>query len=419
MKKLSIFTLLLFSLQSGLIHGQSSKNLLPYKLEEIIATSLANNPQLQAKRNLYEAARAEVPVASALPNPKIQITEYAESVQTRTGPQERVFMFSQKLPWFGKLSQREKASLHYAEVLWFDLMNTELELKESLSNTYFDYTYNDEAIMISTENLFLLKSLEPIVSEKVRTGGNLNSLIKLKVEIGKLEDTLESIKQKQITLTAMLDELLGLQNQGYETPVELKGPVLIETYAEMDFSLILESHPNLKKMKSLTNKLTAKYKSAELESYPDVNLGINYIQIGDSQSSSSNSGKDPWGLTLAVEIPIWQSKNKALRTSAKEKLIASEKQFSQQKNQLLSKYVTTSSQLKDAKRRSELYGNELLKLAEQALENSRMSYQTGSEDILDLIDSERTLLDLQILHQKSISDTWKAYTTLLLLDGKL
>ena len=62
------------------------------------------------------------------------------------------------------------------------------------------------------------------------------------------------------------------------------------------------------------------------------------------------------------------------------------------------------AELKDANRRLKLYGEELLGLAEQAVENSRTSYEGGRTSILEVIDSERSRLDLQLLYWRAAAD---------------
>jgi outer membrane protein TolC len=65
------------------------------------------------------------------------------------------------------------------------------------------------------------------------------------------------------------------------------------------------------------------------------------------------------------------------------------------------------STLEDTNRRLKLYGEELLSLAEQAVENSRTSYESGRTGILEVIDSERSQLDLQLLYWRAAADAWK------------
>ena len=61
---------------------------------------------------------------------------------------------------------------------------------------------------------------------------------------------------------------------------------------------------------------SARREIARLESYPDLSLGVNYIQIGDPGTTVGDAGKDAWGVTLAVNIPIWSGKNRSVRSEA-------------------------------------------------------------------------------------------------------
>ena len=67
----------------------------------------------------------------------------------------------------------------------------------------------------------------------------------------------------------------------------------------------------------------------------------------------------------------------------------------------------SSSKLNDAQRRLKLYGDELLDLAEQAVAITRTSYEGGKTGMLEVIDSERSLLELQLLFWRAASDAWQ------------
>ena len=179
-------------------------------LKDYLIRAQSANPELKAFRQHYDAAIQRIPQAAALPDPMLQITNFVESVQTRTGPQENVLMLSQKIPWFGKLSSRENVASAEAEALWFAYQNQQLILARRVSLAFYEYAYIKDAIRLSRENLDLLKGLEPIVEEKVRTGADLNSLLRLKVEIGRVEDKAQTLEQKRIAQSARLAELLAL-----------------------------------------------------------------------------------------------------------------------------------------------------------------------------------------------------------------
>ena len=75
-------------------------------LAALIAEALARNPRVRAASFRHQAALQRVPQAEALPDPTFALTQYAIAPQTRVGPQTTMLSVSQRLPWFGKLSNQ-------------------------------------------------------------------------------------------------------------------------------------------------------------------------------------------------------------------------------------------------------------------------------------------------------------------------
>lgn len=375
-------------------------------LEHYLRQAQIANPQLKAFERRYDAAMQRIPQVSALPDPMFQITSFVESVQTRTGPQENILMVSQRIPWFGKLSSRKAAASADAEALWYAYQSQQLMVARMVSLGFYEYGFTEEAIRLTRENRDLLRELEPIVEEKVRSGGEINALLRLKVEVGKIDDRLQSLTQKRVVQSAKLSELLALPETALlawpkweaPEPVSLNGPMLVLA--------IRSSNPELQMLERKVASAEARREIARLESYPDITFGINYIQVGDPEVNpmTPDAGNDPWGVTVAVNIPIWFGKYDAAKAEALASKRSTEHEYENRYNALRAELSASLALLEDANRRLALYGEELLGLAEQAVENTRESYQNGRTGILEVIDSERSLLDLQLLYWRAASD---------------
>lgn len=378
-------------------------------LEDYLARAQAANPQLDAFEQRYQAATQRIPQAAALPDPMLQVTSFVESVQTRNGPQENALMVNQRIPWFGKLDAREKASSEEAEALWYAYQGQQLMLARMVSSMYYEYGFTQRATQLTKENLVLLEQLEPIVEEKVKAGGDLNALLRLKVEIGKVNDRLQSLRQKRVTQSVKLSELLALPESTLLPWPEWQKPELAQPDAESLLAAIEANNPELQMLTRKIASAEARRELAKLESRPDFSVGFNYIQIGDlaSPAMSADSGKDAWAVTFGVNIPLWSKKNKAAQAEANSSQQAFESEYQNRLNALRADLASSLSSLTDANRRLELYGEELLGLAQQAVENSRVSYQGGRTGILEVIDSERSLLELQLLYWRAAADAWQ------------
>ncbi|MGZ0708799.1 TolC family protein [Coraliomargarita sp. W4R53] len=378
-------------------------------LQDFLQQAQVANPQLKAFKHHYDAAMQRIPQASALPDPMFQITHFVESVETRTGPQENILTLSQRIPWFGKLSSRKAAASADAEALWYAFQNQQLQLARSVALSYYEYGYAEQAIRLSQENRDLLSELEPVIEEKVRAGGEINALLRLKVEVGKIDDRLQSLTQQRIVQSAKLSELLALEDHALldwpkwdaPTAITVDGPALAQA--------IRANNPELQMLERKVASAEARREIARLESYPDITFGINYIQIGDPDvnPTTPDAGNDPWGVSVAINLPIWFGKYDAAKAEALANKRATENEYDQRLNALRAELSSRIALLNDANRRLKLYGDELLGLAEQAAENTRSSYQNGRTGILEVIDSERSLLDLQLLYWRAASDAWQ------------
>ncbi|MGC6455122.1 MAG: TolC family protein [Coraliomargaritaceae bacterium] len=365
------------------------------------------NPQLAAFDQRYQAATQRIPQASALPEPMFQITSFVESVQTRTGPQENVFMFSQKIPWFGKLGSREEVASAQAEALWYAYQTQQLSVARQLSLAFFEYAYTKEAIRLTKENRDLLNTLEPVVQAKVEGGADLNGLLRLKVEIGRVDDQLQSLSQRRIAQSSQIAKLLGVTDPALLPWPAWSPPEVIELDGVSLVGAIKANNPELEMLRRKINSAEARREIANLERYPDFSLGVNYVQIGDPGTSVADAGKDAWGVTFAVNIPIWFEKYSSARAEALASQRASENELTNRFNELRADLSASMALMNDTHRRLKLYGEELLSLAKQAVENSRTSYEAGRTGILEVIDSERSLLELQLLYWRAAADAWQ------------
>ena len=373
----------------------------PRTLGDYLQRAQDANPDLQAFAARYEAARERVPQAAALPDPTFQVTHFVESVQTRTGPQKNIFMLGQRVPWFGRLSGRKETANAEAEAIHFAFEARQLMLARQVGTAYYDYGYLGKTIELTAQNLALLERLAPMVEERTRTGASLNNLLRLRVEIGKLRDRLQTLQQKRTQLSAQLVALMALPT-GDVLPWPQWEPSAIVGIDPSNRNALLAAveaeNPELLMLERKVASAAARVELARLETRPDFTIGLTYIQVGSPtvNPSTPDAGRDPWGITFAVNLPVWNSRTSSTRREASATRRASESELADRRNQLRADALASISILEDATRRVRLYQDDLLPLARQAVENTSSAYEGDRATLLELIDSERSQLDLEL-----------------------
>lgn len=410
--KVFVVVTLLYGMSGVTLHGDESNEdqgqFSSTVLEDYLRRANESNPNLQAFEDHYDASMLRIPRAGALPDPRFQITSFVESVQTRTGSQENVFMLAQTVPWFGKLDQQKAAASAEAEALWFSYQARQLALARAVSAAFFEYGYLGKDLERTRETLSLLRRLESIVEERVRGGGDINPLLRLQVEIGMMDDREKSLLRDREAQSARLSGVLARANGSVLPWPEWAAPETRPLDLPALVAALELNNPELAMLDRKVSSAEARRELARLENRPDLTLGVNYIQT-DAYAGSldPDAGRDPWGVTIGINIPIWGAKNEAGRQEALATRSAARNERLDRENMLKAELTARNSRLDDANRRLLLYGDELLDLARQALDNTMTSYKGGRATILDVIDSERSLLELELKYWRAAADAWQ------------
>lgn len=363
-------------------------------LDDYVAIAIENNAGLRAAFEDWSAAMERVPQVTALPEPRFEWTHFVEEIQTRTGPQNNRFAATQMIPWLGKLKQQGEASALAAERLWWDMQAKKLKVIRDVKSTYYEYAYLGRAIGIVEENLSLLQALEPIVQRSIQVGSGQGPLLRLQVEIGKLENELRSLQGFRVPVSAQLRAALNI-----DEPAELPWPELeqgdLHTYLRNDLAEALERiNPELQAMIRMMRQADAMAERARLDRYPDFSVGLSYIDTGSAVGDMrpSDSGDDPWGVTVGVSIPIWRKKYDAGVREAQALKRKASHELHQRHFDLQTEVDITLYELEDAARQLHLFQNTLIPRARQALEVTEISYESGGATFLEIIDAQRELL---------------------------
>src|SRR5690606_13882220 len=116
---------------------------------------------------------------------------------------------------------------------------------------------------------------------------------------------------------------------------------------------IRENNPELQMLERKIASAEARREIARLERFPDITLGFNYIQIGNPvvNPATPDAGKDPWGFTVAVNIPIWFEKYAAAKAEALASKRSFESEYDNRRNALRAELSMSLATLGDANRR--------------------------------------------------------------------
>ena len=387
-------------------------------LVEYLRFGLLQNAGLKAAYQRWRAALERVVQLSTLPDPMLGFAHFIEEVQTRTGPQRNRIGLSQSFPWPGKLALAGESALYEAEAMWAKVHVTRLALERRIKHAWFDFAFLGQAIRIEEENMRLLKQLEPIVQRRIQGGAGQEDLLRLQVEIGKLENALLSLRKFGPTIRARLNAELGRATSAEIPTPELVAPEQLEFVAKELALRVGEANPELLALRQKIVSAGKRVELAKLDTLPDFRIGADWFDTGSAKGpGTSGSGDDPLAVSIQLNIPIRRKKYAAARRQAEHERRAASQLLVDRQNQLHADLELYLYEIDDAARQLVLYRDTLLPRARQAFEVVRAAYRAGRASMLDVIDAERVLLMFEKAYWKAASSWEKSLADLEAICG--
>ncbi len=388
--------------------------------DDYVRYALFNSPRVETAYQQWRAAAERLPQVGALPDPRLGVGFFLDELETRTGAQQARVGVQQSFPWFGQLGDRRDAASRAAVAAWHRFEATRLEVTERIVTKLHDLAYLDATIRITDDNLDLLKSFEGVLRARYRVGGGSHpELVRIQVELGQLEDRLIQFESMR---PAMVAELNAVLNRPASTPVTAFEPlpgVVAKVDAEQLAEIARRANPTLLAIDEHVEEQRVRTEIARKDGLPDFTIGLDYLVTDEARDSSiPESGDDPILLSFGIRVPLWREKYEAgVRESVARRLSAASER-SDQANQITAGIHRAWFEHTDADRRVRLFETTLIPKAEESLRASLAGFRAGETSFLDLLDTERTLLEFAVSAERAKADRGQALARLNRLVGE-
>jgi len=400
-------------------------NVLDDQLRELIETALAENPRLVSAWSQTRSSFQQVPQARSLPDPLVSYRYFAETPETRVGPQEHMLEVSQAVPWGGKRRlQAERAESAAASRTW-EAEDLERQVVADLKRTYFEAAYLQEALRVNAEERDLLQRFESIALKRYSTGqGIQQNVVKVQTEISRLEDRRTELGERLDVVSRRLSERIGRPEAALTlVPIELPFPDLGFVRGELE-QVAVSEHPRVHAVEQRIAGDQAWSERRKLESRPDFRFGVGYTAVGRREDLAGRTnppegnGDDILGLTVGINIPLHRKRIHAGVAEALESERANRDLLAAVRDRLRYDVQQATLQLDSLSERGRLYLEVIIPQAEESLASAEAAYTTDRLSFLDLLDAERVLFQSRLAYHRLVTDLWIALADLELATAR-
>lgn len=372
-------------------------------LDEMISKALLKNPELRREIARYRASLQKIPQVSSLPDPVLSFTQYLRSPETRVGPQSNVTMISQKFPWFGKLDLKGRIAASEASAVYQEYLARERALAAQLKTAFYELSYVDGAARILEEEHQLLNHYEMLSQLRYAEGGGLqHAVIKIQAEITRLRDRQRQLIRQRASLVTRLNTLMD-QPPDQEIPL-IKDVRIPQIKLDIE-KLNTLGNDNRRELRAALDRIEKSGQTIELakkDYWPDFTISAGMANVEGREDLAGrlapppDNGKNPFSISVGINIPLWRDKYRAGVIEAAETRISERMNYASLRNEMEFTISDLAARLQTLSEQLDLYDSVLITQAKAVLKSAEAAYEEGQAGVLDLLDSERFLLNTRL-----------------------
>jgi outer membrane protein TolC len=385
-----ILTIIAWLIFLDFCHAQSQT------LEDLIREAKLNNPEIQALKSHYDAAKARTSEIRYLKDPIIS-AEFMGNV--------RMYSVSQQLQFPTKiitLSHLKDIEAEQYETMYYTKI---LEIEKYVKHAYADLYFVQGKIRTIEESIAFLNQFFLVVSQKYAVGSaSQAALLRAQVALSKAETNLLLAEDEKKVAQARLNTLLNKPTDSIFVQPEKLNITFTDTDIEDLYELAVQKHPRLETSRKILQKTKVMVSIAKQMYLPDFLFKFSLEEMDNITNKK---------YMLGITLPLWfWGKQNHIVKETNSQLSAAKMQYQAIENNTLFIVKEAKVNVDNRKRILELYKTSILPQAKANLNSSLLAYETNQIDFLSLLDSEKVLIQFELEYLQAQVDLFNAIAAL-------
>jgi len=369
-------------------------------LDGLIAVAVARNPRLAKATLAVDAARGRHIQAGLYPNPDLAIQW--DEIGDRTGPGGIITApkLTQPIVTARKLTLSQAVAAAEIDQASLALLGERYAVIATVRADYYD-------VFTLERRIEVLDELLDLSEEAVKNGKNLLDnqkiarldYVQLEVERERFRAEDEAAKRELPSARKALAASIGDPRM----PIPILGGVFedLPVYdADRTLDVVLATHPEVRSAQVGVERAQAAVRRARADVIPNLNIYTGYIRQYENRSHDFAMG-------VNGTIPIWNRNQGNIRAAQAELGIA-QQEVARIENDLADRVATALRAYAAARRRAEIFRNQILPKAHETYELSLEAFKGGQFEYLRVIQAQRANAEAKLEYNKALGDAWKA-----------
>jgi outer membrane protein TolC len=375
-------------------------------LSEVLTEAEKNNPQIEAARQGWQAAKQVPTQASTLPDPQFTLQHLSVgSPRPFAGYTNSDFAYiglgvTQDIPYPGKLHLKGEIAKREADVSQQHVETVRRAVLAQVKASYFQLAYLSKTLAILEIDGELLKQVEQAAEARYRSGkGTQQDVLQAQLQKTKLVREIAMHHLEVGKLEAQLKQLLSRPQDSPDIePAGLTETPLLQNYQEL-LAAAKAQNPELAASQKMIDKQSLQVDLARKNFYPDFNVQYMWQRTDPTQFRAY------YMLSFGVRVPIYRSRKQKpeLAQAQSEELRARselEAQSQQVASELRAQYVVVQQTAEMLK----IHREGLAPQARSAFQSGLASYQSNKQDFQAVLTAFLDVLHLDEEYWQNLAE---------------
>ena len=374
-------------------------------LSDLLWYAAENSPEMRRAFEEWRAAVERVPQARSLADPELTYGYFLQRMETR-----QVVGLMQAFPAVGVRGMREEMAEQQALAAAERFEAVRRQVRAEVKIAYADYAYALAAVGILERSRDLVARLEGVVRGMLQAGrAGAADVLRIESELDRIGEELQTGRHQVVPAAAELNRALGRSSWA---PLPEFGLPTVETLSLEREDLLREALQHNPRLRASDYQLAAGEQGVQLagrEKYPGFRAGVEWME---------NPGRrDEVRATVGISLPIWRERYAAAEREARAVREGVRHERAALGQELESRLAMAIFRLRNAERKERLYRESLVPRARATVEAVEGAYRGGRANFLELVDSQRTLIALELAQAEVLAEQFQRWAELEELAG--
>lgn len=381
----------------------SSPSIRDLTLDEAESIASAESPEIHVAVRRVAMAEAHVAAAGAFEDPQFMYRGWQVPLKHPWdyNSAQNMLMISQALPGPGKRGLESGIATTDVQAEKYSLESTRLRVRVEVRKAFYDLLLAQDELQIHDQHVAIAHQAIEAARIKYTTGKvPQQDMLKAQLALTRLAEHMVRFDRDADVARAHLNTLLG---RNPTLPISLRGDFQVDQAlpsAQDLEKLALQSRPDLLGAQIAANKSRQEQALAKKAYVPDFTLSAGYMLMP--------SGSDPrnnYMIEGSVSLPwLNHRKHDADISEAAAKVTDEDAELAALRNEAFGQIEEALADARAAQRLAAIYKNALRPQADATLHAAVIAYENNQTELLDLLDSQMTVIDIDLSWRQAMGD---------------